>query len=597
VVPLVTLLLSIGLVAAAVADTVTLTDGTVLEGKARTMGSSVSIRLSDGSMRLIPKDQVAEINGEPISGGGSTGGSRIGGTKGFGQIKTQADNVSAPIVAVSLWEKFLKRPDLSPEDKEAAEAELAKWQKLNDDGAEKIRGKWVGGEEREALMEKVRTLIEEAQAAEETSMRVAVQKYQKALSLYPDSFEANFRLGYFNLNKGGFDNVDLAVRSLERAVRLAPNNPEALNNLAIAYNFDRNYQRSVDLMWRAVEQTDDKELVQNLANALFNAPRGMIQSNPRVRRVYDDAQLLFRKHGVSGGAGTWIYLPYGWTDARRAAEGKPPIDEEGGPPGVQGNGSGFFITPDGYLITNEHVAGKGEGYFYRVRMDARTAEDGEPAEYLARVVAIDDEWDVALLKVDLPEGETVPYLDILPDDFPPEASDVMVLGYPATGQRGLDRSMQVASGSVKSINEGDEHEVWFDLSTTRGNSGGPIVNRLGQVVGILTAGRTVDNITYVLGVGPRQIRDFFDGIPEEDMPELPSLRENVEPMENVDLAANARQATLLVIIIRGELPDDEAESEGDAEGGGAEDEAGEDEAAPDGPMQPGSTGRTTERGM
>src|SRR5690606_29959991 len=101
----------------------------------------------------------------------------------------------------------------------------------------------------------------------------------------------------------------------------------------------------------------------------------------------------------------------------------------------------------------------------------------------------DDEYDVALLKVDLPDETTVPYLDLQSTDYPAVAAQVMVLGYPVTG---LDQYvMQVASGSVKSIVEGefDGREVWMDLSTTFGNSGGPVVDRNGDVVAILTGSR------------------------------------------------------------------------------------------------------------
>ena len=529
------------------ADTLTLADGSVLEGKTRTLGSSVSIKLPDGSVRLIPKDQITAVNGKPL-GDGPAAADKPGGGGGasFGEVKQKADRVDAPIVAVSLWERFLKTPDLSAEDKAAAEAELAGWKALQDSGAEKIRGKWVGGEEREALMEQVKALIEEAAAAEDTSTRTAIQKYQQALALYPDSFEANFRLGYFNLVKGGHGQIDQAVKSLERAVFLRPGNPEALNNLAIAYNFDRNYPRSVSLLWRACEQMDDKALVQNLANALFQAPRGMLRNNPIVRRVYEDARPLFAKHGVAGPQGAWTYLPPGWSDVGRAADGQPPVEAEGGPPGVAGNGSGFFVSPDGYLLTNKHVVEDADGYFYRVRLD-----DGQ--EYLAEIVAVDDEHDVALLKVDLPEDrDEVPYLDLFAGDFPGAAAEALGLGYPATGKTIERASMQVSRGAVQSINEGDEHEVWLDLNTTRGNSGGPVVDRNGDVIGIVTAGRTVYDVTYVMAVSPRQIRDFLDGL-GEDKPALPADRPEDRPFDGEALAAEARKATLLVIIVRGEV--------------------------------------------
>ena len=562
------------------ADKIELTDGTVLEGTVAPLGSSsYKITLDDGSMKIIKKSDVASVNGQSLDGGGSSSGglnkpgsAKSGGSAGFDEVKRQADRQDEPIIAVSIWEKYL-RGSVSEQDKAAAEAERDAWQELVDSGAEKIKGKWIGGEEREALMEKVKGLIEEGAELEESSTRRAIGKYREAIMLYPKSYNAHFRLGWFNLKKGGHKNVDAARASLEQAVRLRPDSPEALNNLAIAYNFDRNYARAVDCMWKAVQEADDEVLVQNLANALYNTPPRFIRSNNRIRDIAEDANVLFDKYGVRGGAGSWQYLPPGWSDAKRAEEGKPPIQEEG-PPGIQGNGSGFFVTPDGYLLTNEHVAGKGEGYFYRVRLDGED-EEGKKVEYLARVIAVDDEHDVALLKVDLPDGETVPFIRLQPAEFPNPASEVMVLGYPATGLSLDKASMQVDTGTVKSNNEGDEYEVWFDLSTTHGNSGGPIVDRNGDLVAILSAGKTVHNVTYVLGVGNRQIRDFLSDV--DDAPELPEGGQDDKPFDGETLAAEARQATLLVLIIRGELPDDIGDDDGESSTDGDEGDDADEE--------------------
>src|SRR5436189_6331662 len=103
----------------------------------------------------------------------------------------------------------------------------------------------------------------------------------------------------------------------------------------------------------------------------------------------------------------------------------------------------------------------------------------------------------------------VPFLHVA-DDNPHQAAKALVLGYPATGEE--NPSMQISEGQVKSLHPGDEHEVWYDLNTTHGNSGGPIVDKNCHVISILTAGRTVYNVTYVMGVGPTQISAFFTAL-------------------------------------------------------------------------------------
>src|SRR5438874_1274579 len=81
----------------------------------------------------------------------ATAGAAITGTS-FAATKAKADKVESPIIAVQLWEKFIDaKPAPSPADLEAAKAELANWQKLQKDKAERINGKWVGGEEKRKL--------------------------------------------------------------------------------------------------------------------------------------------------------------------------------------------------------------------------------------------------------------------------------------------------------------------------------------------------------------------------------------------------------------------------------------------------------------
>ncbi len=180
-----------------------------------------------------------------------------------------------------------------------------------------------------------------------------------------------------------------------------------------------------------------------------------------------------------------------------------------GPPGLRGNGSGFFVTPDGYVLTNRHVAETDDGFYYRVRLPEKDSE-GNFIEYPARFIANSSETDVALLKVELPDEMTVPYLDIKPE-YPPQAADVLVLGYPRTNLD--DYVMQVDPGTVKSIVEGhfDGREIWMDLSTTHGNSGGPIIDRNGDLVAILTGASVADqNVTYVHGVSTPKINEFLE---------------------------------------------------------------------------------------
>ena len=135
------------------------------------------------------------------------------------------------------------------------------------------------------------------------------------------------------------------------------------------------------------------------------------------------------------------------------------------------------------------------------------------------------------------------------DDNPRQAAQALVLGYPATG---IERStLQVSSGDVASVNPGDDFEVWYHLSTTHGNSGGPIVDKSCRVISILSGGREVYNVTYVLGVGPKQIKTFLDSLGDKS-PHLDYAPAASGEFNGEALTDQAKKATLLITAIRGE---------------------------------------------
>ena len=120
--------------------------------------------------------------------------------------------------------------------------------------------------------------------------------------------------------------------------------------------------------------------------------------------------------------------------------------EDSLPPGVVASGSGFFISPDGYFLTNKHVAEKNRSF--RVRF-----EDGD--ERNCDVVAVSADDDIALMHVKL--GKPNDYLKLSPSDEPNPAAHVMVLGYPASFQMGFH--MQVTTGDVTSVDPEDKYNV------------------------------------------------------------------------------------------------------------------------------------------
>ncbi len=143
-------------------------------------------------------------------------------------------------------------------------------------------------------------------------------------------------------------------------------------------------------------------------------------------------------------------------------------------------GSGFIISADGYIVTNNHVVEGAE--VIRVNFES----DGESREisYEAQVIGTDKETDLALLKVEA--EKPLPFIAFGDSDKIEVGEWVVAIGNPF----GLDHTVTAGILSAKFRNIGSNTLVRFlqtDASINPGNSGGPLLNMDGQVIGINTA--------------------------------------------------------------------------------------------------------------
>jgi len=137
-------------------------------------------------------------------------------------------------------------------------------------------------------------------------------------------------------------------------------------------------------------------------------------------------------------------------------------------------GSGFFISADGYLVTNEHVVSDGSEFTV-------VADDG--TEYDARLIGMDERTDLALLKVDADTEFT--YVEFA-DETPLVGEWVVAVGNPF----GLGGSVTagIVSARGRDIGAGPYDDfIQIDAPVNRGNSGGPAFNTKGQVIGVNAA--------------------------------------------------------------------------------------------------------------
>lgn len=154
--------------------------------------------------------------------------------------------------------------------------------------------------------------------------------------------------------------------------------------------------------------------------------------------------------------------------------GMPQGPGQGGPRRSNALGSGFVISEDGYIVTNNHVI---EG------ADEIEVEFFSGNMLPAKVIGTDPKTDVALLKVESPEP--LPFVSFGDSDVMRVGDWVMAVGNPL-GQ-GFSVSAGIISARNRELSGTYDDYLQTDAAINRGNSGGPLFNMTGDVVGVNTA--------------------------------------------------------------------------------------------------------------
>ncbi|MHA3903371.1 Do family serine endopeptidase [Castellaniella sp. WN] len=171
----------------------------------------------------------------------------------------------------------------------------------------------------------------------------------------------------------------------------------------------------------------------------------------------------------------WFFGPdfmppgFGQQNQNPRARPKQPPQAQGERTVPRGIGSGFVISSDGYILTNNHVVDNSNGIFV-------TMTNGK--EYKAKVIGTDARTDIALIKIEASGLKPIPVGD---SDKLRKGQWVLAIGSPF----GLDST--VTAGIVSAINRDTGDYLPFiqtDVAVNPGNSGGPLINLQGQVVGI-----------------------------------------------------------------------------------------------------------------
>ncbi|MBA3954158.1 trypsin-like peptidase domain-containing protein [Candidatus Dependentiae bacterium] len=185
----------------------------------------------------------------------------------------------------------------------------------------------------------------------------------------------------------------------------------------------------------------------------------------------------------------------------------------------EATGTAFFINDQGELITNAHVVDQAKVLFIQIPSLGKRRFEVE-------VVGVSPERDLALLKLKEHDNQelkkdlnrtSIPYLKLGNSDTIYRADKLMALGFPL-GQQGLKSTTGVVSG--REHIEG-QHFIQISAALNKGNSGGPSLNSIGEVIGVNSAIiQNAQNVGYIIPIN--EVRLFLDQV--RSMPATTSVK-------------------------------------------------------------------------
>jgi len=139
---------------------------------------------------------------------------------------------------------------------------------------------------------------------------------------------------------------------------------------------------------------------------------------------------------------------------------------------ARGIGSGFFINDQGFIVTNKHVLGDANG--------AQIKTSSGHVYKINRIVATDDVGDLVIASTETPANEIFPVF--LTSSIPDIGEKILVIGNPL----GLEQT--VSDGIISAVRSSQQTVKYIQISApiSKGNSGGPLLNMRGEVIGVAT---------------------------------------------------------------------------------------------------------------
>ncbi len=227
---------------------------------------------------------------------------------------------------------------------------------------------------------------------------------------------------------------------------------------------------------------------------------------------------------------------------------RPPRKGSGGASELsqyRGFGSGFFVTKQGVVLTNYHVVAGSKGVWVRTQGSLLSA----------KVLGTDKDNDLALLQVQVPANMSLTAAVLSGQRSAKLGETVFTVGFPLPTLQGF--SPKVTKGVVSGLKGvGDDPKLYqIDASVQPGNSGGPLADSSGQLIGVVVARLSDAAVMRTQGVVPQNInyavklsyvRAFIDSFP--DVAKAAEVAEGPEGMKFEEAVDRVRRASVMVLV-------------------------------------------------
>ena len=204
-------------------------------------------------------------------------------------------------------------------------------------------------------------------------------------------------------------------------------------------------------------------------------------------------------------------------------------------------GTGFFITANGVMVTCYHTVKDGK--------NISVWHEPTQRSYRAELLGVDKENDLAILKVENIKSAPVP----LASEFSEQrGSNVLTLGYPIVEVQGYEQKASFGRVNAASGYKGDGRFAQVDVPIHPGNSGGPLFNEKGEVVGVVAAslgrktleatGTIPQNVSYVVKI------DYLWPLLKETLPKAQLGKSSGARMGMPELVAESENSVMQVLV-------------------------------------------------